>query len=68
VILTTCSRDCACQLSNAHKDREVAEPDENESVDEASRSATVMISHAITQICVGSTLLLEANGEDPDQR
>lgn len=66
MILATCSRNSARQLANAQENREVAEPYEYKSVDEASRSATVKFSRFLVVCPVGWGLLLEANCEDAD--
>jgi hypothetical protein len=44
MILATSSRNSTCKFANADKDGEVAQPYQYETVDEASRSATVITS------------------------
>lgn len=56
-----------CQFTNANEDREVAEPDDNETVDETSRSATVEFSKILSDV-VGFDSLLEAGQEDAAQK
>jgi len=61
MILSPSSWDSTSQFADADKNREVTEPDDDEAVDETSRSTTVNVRMVRRLESDGSSLLCETN-------